>query len=191
MLQAAWDAIALQRRKCDAVVRAHPNVELFVSSITGVFKKGAAKGFKPSSIYPAVSYWMVTTPGLEDGVIQSTIISRLHVVCARVNVKPITAQHCQPFDIAVAASGTLYVVLKDHNSSYIRRRVARSLRMIGDVSQKRAPSRIVVMPNSKYLESIINAERTLLAVSLCADFISADDIYLFIKTYLYRVSTIQ
>ena len=75
MLQAAWDAIALQHRKCDAVVRAHPNVVLFVSSITGVFTKGASKGFKPSSIYPAVSYWMVTTPGLEDGVFQSTIIS--------------------------------------------------------------------------------------------------------------------
>ena len=63
VLQAAWDDIALQHRKCDAVVRAHPNVELFVSSITGVFTMGSSKGFKPRSIYPAVCYyWMVTTP---------------------------------------------------------------------------------------------------------------------------------
>ena len=149
MLQDAWDAFALQGRKCDAVMRAHANVELFVPSKTGVFTKGAAKGFKSRSIYPAVSYWMVTTPGLEDGAIQSSIIGRLHVVCARVNFKPITAQHRQPFDITVAVSGTLYVVLKDHNSGYIRRRIVRSLRDV----------RIVVMPSSKFRESIVNPER--------------------------------
>ena len=112
----------------------------------------------------------MTTPGLEDGAIQSTIIGRLHVVCARVNFKPITAQHRQPFYIAVAVSGTLYVVLKDHNSGYIRRRIVRSLPMLGDV-------RIVVMPSSKFRESILNPERTLLAVSLCADFLIADGLF--------------
>ena len=65
-LDAAWDAVALQRRKCDAVVRAHPDTEFFVSSITGIFTKGAVKGFKPRSIFPAVSYWMVTTPGINE-----------------------------------------------------------------------------------------------------------------------------
>ena len=112
----------------------------------------------------------MTTPGLEDGAIQSTIIGRLHVVCARVNFKPITVQHRQPFDIAVAVSGTLYVVLKDHNSGYIRRRIVRSMPMLGDV-------RIVVMPSSKFRESILNPERNVLAVSLCADFLIADGLF--------------
>ena len=92
------------------------------------------------------------------------------VVCARVNSKPITAQRRQPFDIAVAVSGTLYVVLKDHKSGYIWRRIVRSLPMLGDV-------RIVVMPSSKFRESILNPERTLLAVSLCADFLIADGLF--------------
>ena len=170
MLQGAWDAIALQGRKCDAVMRAHPNVELFVPSKTGVFKKERREGVNSRSIYKAVSYWMVTTPGLKHSTIQSTIIGRLHVVCARVNFKPITMQHRQPFDIAVAVSGTLYVVLKGHNSGYIRRRIGRSLPMLGDI-------RIVVIPSSKFRESILNPERTLLAVSLCADFLIADGLY--------------
>ena len=91
-----------------------------------------------------------------------------------VNFESITAYHRQPFGKDDAVSGTLNVVLKYNNGGYIRRRVARSPRMLGDVSKKPAPSRLVVTPSSKYRECIINAEWTLLAVSLYADFIVAD-----------------
>ena len=175
-LMAAWDSIALQRRRCDAVVRALPNVEFYVSSITGVFTKGSWKGFKPSAIFPAISYWMVTTPDVDIGDVRAQVMRRLQDVNARAQFKPITAQRRLPSDTVADLSAPLYVVLKDHNSGYIHRRLEHSLNVLSDISEAHAPSRIVVLPNSKYRNHLTNAVSTLLHAGLCTDFHIAEEI---------------
>ena len=173
-LETAWDAVALQRRKCDAVVRAQPNLEFYASSITGVFTKSVAKGMKPRAIFPAVSYWMVTSPDGDDGDARA-VMTWLHGIYVGAEIKPITSQRRQSSDATASTSAPLYVVLKDHSSGYVRRRVERSLHILGEVSEARAPSRFVVLPNSKYCNHIKSAIQTLMAAHLCADFIVADN----------------
>ena len=179
-LETAWHTIALQRRKCDAVVRAHPNVEFFVSSITGMFTKGSSKGFKPRAVFPAISYWMVTTPDDDDGGDSRVqeVMHRLRKIFARAEIKPITAQR-RPLPDAVAdISAPLYVVLKDHNSGYIRRRLDHSLNLLDDASEAHAPSRIVAPSDSSYCDHLTSVIPTLLAVHLCTDFYIGDEIQL-------------
>ena len=170
-LETACNTIALQRRKCDAVVRTHPNVELFVSSITGLFTKGSSKGFKPRAVFPAISYWMVTAPEGDDGVdSRAEVMQRLREVCARAEIKPITAQRRPLLDVVADISAPLYVVLKDHNSGYIRRRLDHSLNMIDDASEAHAPSRIVALLGSSYCDHLTSVLPSLLAAHLCTDF---------------------
>ncbi|KAI0239088.1 hypothetical protein LSAT2_010153 [Lamellibrachia satsuma] len=180
-LEAAWDAVALQRRKCDTLLRAQPNVEFFVSSITGVFTKSATRGLKPRAIFPAVSYWIVTNPNANDvnsDDIQWRISRQLHTVCTNAEFKPIKAQMQRFSEPAAYISASLFVVLKDHRSGYIRRRVDRSLHVLGDVSEARAPARVVVLHSSKYRERIMNAEQTLQGASLSADFLVVGDVHI-------------
>ena len=173
-LDDAWDAIIDQRRKCDSVVRTHPNVELFVSSITGVFTKSTTKGSTPRAIYPAVGYWLVLTSSCDYDVVRAQVMRRLGDVCRRSELKLIKAQQRQPREVVACLSAPLYVVLKDHRSSYIRRRVVHSLGKHVDVGGV-APSRIVVMADSKYRERIITVIETLREQSLCADIVISDD----------------
>ena len=179
-LEAAWDAIAIQRQRCDAVLRAQPNVEFFVSAVTGVFTKSATKGIKPRAVLPAVSYWVVMVPcanSHDDNALPWRLTSQLHGVCADAECKAITVQTRRSSSSEGAAniSAPLYVALKDHRSRFIKRRVDRSLRMLGDDNEARAPSRVVVLPHSKYREHIMNAKQVLRCVNLCADFFVADD----------------
>ena len=148
-----------------------------MSSITGMFTKGSSKGFKPRAVFPAISYWMVTTPGDDDGDSRAQeVMHRLRKVCARAEIKPITAQR-RPLPDAVAdISAPLYVVLKDHNSGYIRRRLDHSLNMLGDASEAHASSRIVVLPSSSYCDHLTSALPTLLAVHMCTDFYIGDEL---------------
>jgi len=180
-LEAAWDSVALQRRNCDGVMRAQPNIEFFVSSITGVFTKSATKGANTAPIFPAISYWVATTLSTNDGECEDMywrIIHQLQGLCADAELKPIKAQTRRFKEVDACISASLYVVLKDHRSGYIRWRVDRSLSVLGDVSEARAPARIVVMPSSKYREHIMNAEHTLSEASLCSDFLVADNTHL-------------
>ena len=176
-LEAAWHTIALQRRKCDAVVRAHPGVEFFVSSITGMFTKGSSKGYKPRAVFPAISYWMVTSPDGDDGGdSRAEVMCRLREVCARVEIKPITAQRRPVPDSVADISAPLYVVLKDHNSGYIRRRLEHSFNMLGDAIDAHSPSRIVALSGSRYCDHLTSVLSTLLAVHLCTDFYIGDEL---------------
>ena len=172
--EAAWESIVQQRRRCDAVVRAHHGVEFFVSSITGVFTKGNAKGLKPGAIFPAVSYWMVTVSGVDDDMMCLQVKSRMCSVYPHVNIKAIKTLASRSSDVVTCFSGSLYVVLKDHRSSYIRRRVDRSLDSLGDDTEAVAPSRIAVLANSKYRDHVMNAAPTLKRSGLRADFIVDD-----------------
>lgn len=177
-LRDAWESIALQRQRCDAIVSAQANVEFYVSSITGVFTKGSSKGFTPRAVFPAISYWMVSTPDLDIGDVRAQVMRRLRDVSARAQFKPITAQRRVATDTVTDLSAPLYVVLKDHNSGYIRRRLEHSMNILDDVSEAHAPSRIVVMPNSKYLDHLTNAVPTLLEASLCTDFHIEDEMHI-------------
>ena len=76
--------------------------------------------------------------------------------------------------VVACLSAPLYVVLKDHRSSYVRRRVEHSLGKFIDVDGV-APSRIVVMADSKYREHMVTAISTLREQSLCADIVISDD----------------
>ena len=135
------------------------------------------KGYKPRAVFPAISYCMVTTPeGDEGGDSRAEVMHRLRKVCARVDIKPITVQR-RPLPDAVAdISAPLYVVLKDHNSGYIRRRLDHSLNMLDDASEAHAPSRIVALPGSSYCDYLTSVIPMLLAVHLCTDVYIGDEI---------------
>ena len=134
-------------------------------------------GFTPRAIFPAVSYWMVTTADADHDATRVHVMRRLYEACPRTELKLIKAQQRRPADTVTCLSGALYVVLKDHRSSYINRRVDRSLRVLDDVSEAIKPSRIVVVPGSKYQAHIVDVGRTLQAFSLSADVIVASDVH--------------
>jgi len=119
---------------------------------------------------------MVSTPDVDIGEVRAQVMGRLHDMSGRAQFKPITAQRRVTSDTVTDLSGPLYVVLKDHNSGYIRRRLEHSLSILGDISEAHTPSRIVVKPNSKYLAHLTNSIHTLLEGSLCTDFRIADEI---------------
>ena len=158
------------------------NVEVSRIASCGIMKfvtnsqyNDLSPGFTPRAVFPAISYWMVSTPDVDIGEVRAQVMGRLHDVSGRAQFKPITAQRRVTSDTVTDLSGPLYVVLKDHNSGYIRRRLEHSLGVLGDVSEAHTPSRIVVKPNSKYLAHLTNAIHKLLECSLCTDFRIAEE----------------
>ena len=99
------------------------------------------------------------------------VMRRMYTVYPHANIKTLVSRSS---DVIACFSMSLYVVLKDHRSSYIRRRVDRSLDSLCDGTEALAPSRIVMLANSKYRDHLTNAAPTLKHTSLRADYIVAD-----------------
>ena len=165
----AWDTIVSQRHLCDEVVAKTPSLQMFVSCICGVFNKVGAWRGQRKPVYPAVSYWAVFDgPGPD---ICIDLIRRLLVACPSTQVKPITSM-VRKFTVEPLVNcGTLFVVLKDHNSGYVNQKISRSLRAAGVVGVGSHPrnAKLCVMSNSRYIQHSQASVEALSAVGLWID----------------------
>ena len=153
----AWDAIVTRRQLCDQVVAKTPSVQMFVSCISGVFNKTGTPGkwrSQQKPVYPAVSYWVVYDSTETDVVRQ--LVVRLLAVCSSIQCKAITSTHHRRDEPMAANCGTLFVALKDHNSSFIDRKIHCSLLArgaLGATSHSRNAN-LNVLSHSKYRQQM-------------------------------------
>ena len=157
MLAGAWDAIVAQRQRCDQVVAQTTALQMFVSSITGVFSKGAVTTPGTRPVYPAVSYWAVFDGTTTDG--YGELSTRISIACPFVEVKPIKSQlRRQQPDAAVSADcEPLFIALKDHNSRFVIQKIACSLIAMGadcTITSHPPNAKLVVMSGSRYMRQL-------------------------------------
>ena len=157
-LARAWDSIVSQRHLCDQVVAQSPSLQMFVSCISGIFKTGRPLLEQANPVYPAVSYWaMFDTATVNAGL---DIPGKLSSACGPdAQVKPIKSFRFRQENNGSRSSdtGTLFTVLKDHNSWFIYEKIIHSMVACGaaDVPSREPPNaKVVVMPQSKYLRQM-------------------------------------
>ena len=162
-LRAAWRTIVQLRELCDNVMRGAESVAFFVSSISGVYTTPSERSGATKDVYPAVSYWMVSdgraTP-FDDRQMTQTLLR----VVPSADIKRIVGKRNEQ----EALSGPLFVVLKDHNSGYIHRRIAESRHQLSLPARSTAdsyPVRLVAV-QARYARHLATARRTLAAVGL-------------------------
>ena len=138
--ETAWAQVAARRLEADAFLSAQPSIGLFVSSVTGAFTKPSHKGQAPQEIFPALAYWVV---GHDHTMNINTLITQVSNLFGRVETREIGSGRT-PQD---RMSSSLFVVLKDHSNSYVRKRNVESLVSLG--SQATMPtSRMIVLHES-------------------------------------------
>ena len=167
----AWDEIVSQRRLCDQIVAQTAHLQMFVSCISGVFTHPVRAGEQPPTVakpvYPSVSYWVVLEE--QTDVYCSDLSRRLLNDCPSAQVKHITSTAVWQDDASLASDcGTLFVALKDHNSSYVYQKISRSKIFCGITSQ-RSNARLAVMHHSKYMQHLPESVSALKDVGLCMD----------------------
>ena len=148
--------IVLNRQICDQALKSVAGVGLFISSVTAVFDKpteGEVTGF----ILPALAYWIVVD---SDIVSRESLMMVLHDVCPGSRIKLFGSGLWSTSENASICS-SLYIVLKDHNSDFIRLKMLASL-MYHDMKQsvtslKIMPSHIIVNNKIPYLDIVQNA----------------------------------
>ena len=176
VLAHAWKDIVSRRHLCDRIVAQTPSLQMFVSCICGVFNKvGAWKGqLKP--VYPAVGYWAVFDGDVAD-VFLKDMNHRLSSACPWAQIKPIVSMGRTEASGALAAScGPLYVVLKDHNSGFVNRKISLSemTAVPGDGDHQVRNAKLAVRTSSKYMQDIRTSVVALSAVGLCIAMVTFD-----------------
>lgn len=117
LLDYAWIQLVQNHLVSDQVVSQVKGVCYFVSALTGIFNKPNRKGEVPRNIYPAVSYWVVARRGDYNHL---GLWKDLQTAYPSAQIKSIGNTD---LDTTEAISSALYIVLKDHNSGYVRNRV--------------------------------------------------------------------
>ncbi|KAK2171606.1 hypothetical protein NP493_1049g00064 [Ridgeia piscesae] len=151
-LPRAWTDIVRQRHLCDNVVaRQAASLEMFVSCISGVFtrtvrgKSDAVSG----PVYPAVSYWVVSGEAMSGDC--TALAAAIRAVCPAVQVKAIASlRRPQTGESPDVVSGTLFTVLKDHNSGYVRHKLSRC-RGVSSGPARRSNAKVVAVAGSRYV----------------------------------------
>ena len=168
LLAGAWDSIVAQRQRCDRIVAQTSALQMFVSSITGVFSKGAVTTPGTRPVYPAVSYWAVFDGTI--GVGYDELSTRISIACPFVEVKPIKSQlRRQPDAMVSADCEPLFIALKDHNSRFVIQKIACSLVAMGadcTVTSHPPNAKLVVMSRSRYMRQLPAAIEVLNASGL-------------------------
>ena len=157
-LARAWDAILSQRHLCDQVVAQSPSLQMFVSCISGIFNTGRPLLEQTNPVYPAVSYWAVfdgaATVHLD---LIWSLSDQLCAACPSAMVRRIKSLRIRKYDHTQSDSGTLFTVLKDHYSWFVCQKIVHSMVACGaaDVPSREPPNaKVVVMPQSKYLQQL-------------------------------------
>ena len=150
----AWDDIVVHRQQCDRIVAETPSLQMFVSCISGVYTRSTR--WKPETgagpVYPVVSYWAVFLGSVSDE--GTEMLSRIRTACPRVQLKQITSltrlKSVVPSD---SICNPLYVVLKDHNSVFVNKKIACSLQP-SEFHSHGPNAKLSVMSDSLYLPQI-------------------------------------
>ncbi len=132
-----WKQIVSYRSACDRFLNNTQGVSMFVSSITGMVGKSAAGKL----VNPGVAYWIVLScSSVDPRAIVRNIQGVLH---GQAEVKLL--QEPPVIHTVDTIFGTLCTVMKDHNNSYVRRRMAEA-QLEGEASAL-FPCRIVAQNN--------------------------------------------
>ena len=170
LLVRAWTDIVPQRHLCDQIISRTPSLQMFVSCISGVFNKSGSCRSESRPVYPAVSYWVVTDgAGVDVG---AELETRLSAACPFAQIKPITLITQRQMDDPLAAHcSRLFVVLKDHNSGFVNRKIRRSVLDTGssDVTLLASNAKLNMIPHSKYMALFSASVPGLKARGLCID----------------------
>ena len=156
-LARAWDSIVSQRHLCDQVVAQSPSLQMFVSCVSGIFNTGRPMLEQANPVYPAVSYWAVfdgaATVNLD---LIFSLSEQLCAACPSAMVRRIKSLRIREYDHNQSDSGTLFTVLKDHSSWFLCQKIVRSRVTCGaaDVPSQPPNAKVVVMPQSKYLQQM-------------------------------------
>ena len=166
---ATWRSIVEIRERCDALVQRERHVQLYASNITGVYNKNTQQlCVVDRYVWPAISYWVVRCG---RAVIDSPALwQRLGDAFPAAAVKPITVCSRRLADHSSDAhiSGPLFVVLKDHNSSFVRRRIAQSLHHRGSRPTAHAPAKVVSV-GPRYARHLAQSKLVFSRAGLFAD----------------------
>jgi len=131
-LDKAWLGIHQRRQICDEVVSRQPNVDFFISCITGQYNKNCSRTVASAfGVFPGVSYYVV------GNVVQDSLVSSVRDFLFDAELKLITGR---PAANSAAVSDVLYVaaplyrVVKDHSSKYVKQQLIRSWQATNDNS---------------------------------------------------------
>lgn len=139
-LDEAWKNIVAYRERCDSIVGNLPQVDFYVSCLTGVYTKCGTKGANAFAqpIYPGIGYWIANKEGTLETLMQriNAIHPPLGELFPKVHIKPITIHsNLDPTNEDLNALGApLFAVMKDHANGYIQRRTLESMEHMGRVS---------------------------------------------------------
>jgi len=129
-LDKAWLSICQRRQTCDNVVCCQPGVDFFFSCITGLFNKSCSRTVASAfGVFPSISYYVV------GDVVPETFVSSIRSSLFGGELKLIMSRPAN-----CAANGLFYctaplfIVLKDHNSKYIKQQLIRSWQATNDWS---------------------------------------------------------
>jgi len=170
---ANWLDIVSKRLHIDSIIRALPGIGYFVSAITAIFNKPSRKGDVPKFIYPAVAYWIVSAGGT---LAQQQLWGALQTACPNAEVRLLGRS--APLESQQAASSALHIVLKDHNSGYVRQRLVSSTAAseLEPGSPGTNTAARFLANTHRYRLIILNALPRLLASKLTIDYDHADEV---------------
>ena len=162
----AWDSIVSKRLTCDRIVASIPTLQMFVSCISGVFNTAETRRPEQQPVYPSVSYWVV----FEGTGAVSELARRMVRACPDAQLKNIVSSRARPnTEWADVHCGTLFTVLKDHNSSYVNEKIIRcveGVRRGSATSHFQQNAKLFVVSRGKYVGQLHASVEALKAVGV-------------------------
>jgi hypothetical protein len=158
-VEQAWRDIVWLRKQCDEVVSRIDGISFFISSITGAFSKPHRGKYQDVTVYPAISYWIVSEKSLEatrefnmvsisNGILFG--LGNKNVIVKPINI-PMAGKlgaHSQCLNAVDLLAPPLFVVMKDHTNYFTIKKVEHSAEMCGD--EHHAVARFVVVDTYRF-----------------------------------------
>ena len=149
---AIWKRILTQRAACDKFIHSLHGVSLILSSITGLVGKSSNTP-DGKIVNPGLAYWIV----LDSPEVDPRDIARQVQAVLQGQAELKLLQEPPLISNADTMHSTMCTVMKDHNNSYVRRRIQECFAMTGDPSTPAGPGypcRLVTQYNDVSAQAI-------------------------------------
>ena len=141
----AWHSLPAFQNQLDELIKNIPDVGMFFSCVTTVFQRGSYL-----SVIPSVAYWVARDTSGDAGIVLRTLREQL----SNVEIKQVQAGNTS--DHNEEAYKCLTVVLKDHNTPWLLRKLTESGGAFTELAWK--PIARAYVLNRRYLGIIRSAE---------------------------------
>ena len=145
-------------------VGALDGVYFFLSAVTGLFRHSSSKGDTDEKpIYPGISYWVVFD-ATKETLDYEALLSALNELDLGCEVKKLITHGRDPTLLDI--SNALYITVKDHNNTCIRRKIDHSTKVCFGSAAKRMPCVKLIINSIKVKALIRQAHKELVKCNL-------------------------